>query len=210
MRPSTHRLLQSVHVLFHRRFISPPRMGHGFAYTHTLTDRSQCVGYASLFYGATCRTPARLHRGCSPYLALRYDRFESPRANRNALCDSRTFNVPTQTLRRVWASPMRNRSTVIKVSEVSSTSIPTNVWFNALIRMGQTVLRTSRMLRHRPVLQPSPMFHSTTGTVAIQNVTTVSPEFKNEYTWNINAQLSQQLSRTTPSPSVTSWRAPRI
>jgi hypothetical protein len=70
---------------------------------------------------------------------------------------------------------------------------PTNLWFNALNQDGSNRVNT---YSYAPAAAGSPSFPnipSTTGTVAQQNVTTVSPNFKNEYTWNFNTQITQQI-----------------
>jgi len=169
-----------------------------FAYSQysSQTDRNG-VGYASLFYGGYVQDTWQLTPRLLTVFGLRYDRFQSPKANAGApYIDSRTFNVPSSNFApRLGFTYRATDATVIKVSGgLFYEATPTNVWFNALNQDGSN--RTSNFT-YAPTQAGAPAFPnipSTTGTVAIQNVTTVSPKFKNEYTWNINAQLSQQLS----------------
>lgn len=88
--------------------------------------------------------------------------------------------------------------TVLKASAgMFYQSTPTNLWFNALNLDGSN--RTNSFT----IAQPA---GATTGTLAfpnipargttsLQNVTTVSPRFRNEYTWNATMQISHQFSR---------------
>ncbi len=168
------------------------------AYTQYASQRdTQGVGYASLFYGGYAQDTWQLTPKLVTVYGVRYDRFRSPNANPNApYVNSRSFNVPnTNFAPRLGFSYRFTDKTVVKASAgVFYETVPTNLWFNALNLDGSN--RTSSFT-YSPSQAGAPAFPtvpSSTGTIPTQNVTTVSPTFKNEYTWNFNAQVSQELS----------------
>jgi len=155
------------------------------------------LGYASLSYGAFAQDTWQLTPKLVAVYGLRYDRFSSPKANAAALYpDSRRFNVPkTNFAPRLGFTYRATPSTILKASAgIFYETVPTNLWFNALNLDGSN--RTGSF-SYSPTQAGSPAFPnipSATGNVPVQNPTTVSPAFKNEYTWNINAQISQEFS----------------
>lgn len=160
------------------------------------TDTSG-IGYASLFYGGYVQdtyhaTPKIVVMG-----GLRWDRFQSPRSNTNALYpDSRTFNIPGANFApRLGVSYRVTDKTVLKTSAgMFYQATPTNLWYSALIFDGSNKLNTYTYSPTQAGAPSFPNIPSSTGTVATQNVVTASPRFKNEYTWNFNTQITQQLS----------------
>ncbi|WP_260703536.1 TonB-dependent receptor [Edaphobacter flagellatus] len=158
------------------------------------------IGYASLFFGAYVQDTWQV----TPKLLLvyggRYDRFKGPQSNPNApFINSRSFNTPSLNFApRVGVTYRLDDHTVLKASGgVFYQSTPTNLWFNALNLDG------SNRVNSFTITQPA---GATTGTLAfpnipaagatsLQNVTTISPKFKNEYTWNATLQLSHEFSR---------------
>jgi hypothetical protein len=180
-----------------------------YAYTSfdSQTDTTG-LGYASQSLGFYAQDQWQL----SPRLLMiyggRYDRFQSPNANPNApFINSRKFNVPnTNFAPRVGVTYRATGKTVVKASVgMFYQAVPTNLWFNALNQDGSnrtsiytyTITRNAAGVKTIPTGAPAfPAIPSTTGVVAQQNVTTISPTFKNEYTWNATAQISQELSRS--------------
>ena len=182
-----------------------------YAYTQfqSQTDKTG-IGYASQFMGLYAQDTWQAMRKVVIIYGLRYDRFQGPAANPNApFINSRSFNTPnTNFSPRIGMSYQANPQTVIKASVgMFYQAPPTNTWFNALNQNGSN--RTSaytytiaRTVTPGVITVPSipgaaPTFPNipAAGTGALQNVTTVSPRFKNEYTWNATAQLQQELSR---------------
>lgn len=165
------------------------------------------IGYASLFWGAYVQDTWQISPRLLAIYGVRYDRFTGPRANANALYpDSRKFNTPkTNFAPRVGLTFRANDNTVLKASVgMFYQSTPTNLWFNALNQDGSnrtsvysyTVPHNASGIGVPPAGAPAfPNIPSTVGNAAIQDVTTISPSFKNEYAWNATAQVSQQLSR---------------
>jgi len=129
---------------------------------------------------------------------LRYDRFKSPNPNPNALfVNSRSFNTPnTNFSPRVGLSYRLGDKTVVKSSVgMFYNAPPTNMWFNALNLDGSNRVSSYTYAPGAANAPSFPGIPSTTGTPPPQSVTTVSPKFKNEYTWNATLQLSRELAR---------------
>lgn len=160
------------------------------------------IGYASLFLGAYVQDTWRVTPRLTLIYGVRYDRFKGPQANPNApFVNSRSFNTPnTNFAPRVGLSYQLDDRTVLKASAgVFYQSTPTNLWFNALNLDGSN--RTNSFtytIANGVVPAGAPAFPnlpSVTGTTPAQNVTTISPKFDNEYTWNGSLQLSHEFSR---------------
>lgn len=152
------------------------------------------VNYASLFYGFYAQDTWQLSKRLVAVYGLRYDRFISPKANPNApYADSRSFNSPGANFSpRLGFSYRATDTTTIKLSGgVFYQQTPTNLWFNALNQDGSNRTSTYTYL---PGDAGSPNYPNIpVATTATQNVTTVNPNIKNEYTWNMNLQVQQQL-----------------
>ncbi|AFL90353.1 putative collagen-binding protein [Terriglobus roseus DSM 18391] len=154
------------------------------------------IGYASLFYGGYAQDTWQVAPRLVVVGGLRYDRFQSPNANPNApVADSRTFRVPAGNFApRLGFSFKATDKTVFKASAgIFYQQTPTNLWFNALNSDGSNRINSYTFQPTQTGAPAYPNIPSATGVVAAQNVLTVSPKIKNEYTWNFNTQLTQQL-----------------
>ncbi len=171
---------------------------YGYANYASQTDASG-VGYASLFYGGYAQDTWQLSPRLTMVYGLRYDRFGAPQANANApYADSRKFNIPnTNFAPRLGFSYRASDTTVVKVSAgIFYQQTPTNLWFNALNLDGSNRVASFTYNGGTPGTPGRPAFPSipsSIGSVATQNVTTINPNIKNEYTWNVNAQITQQV-----------------
>jgi len=168
-----------------------------FGYTQYSSQHdANGIGYASLSWGVFAQDTWQINHRLVAVYGLRYDRFQSPNANTNApFVNSRHFNVPSGNFGpRAGISYRVNDKTILKMSTgLFYESVPTNLWFNALNLDGSN--RTAS-LTYSPTQAGAPAFPlipSSVSSRAIQNVTTVSPNFKNEYTWNVNTQISHEL-----------------
>ena len=168
------------------------------AYTQYNSVQDQLgLGYAAKFFGAYAQDTWQITPKLLAVGGLRWDRFVSPAANANALYpDSRRFNVPnTNFAPRLGLTYRVHESTIVKASAgIFYEPVPTNLWFNALNSDGSN--RTSSF-SYTPTQTGAPLYPTipATGTAAIQNVTTVAPNFKNEYTWNFNTQVTQEFGK---------------
>nr|WP_255551081.1 TonB-dependent receptor [Granulicella sp. dw_53] len=173
-----------------------------YAYTQFQSQQdTQGLGYASQFIGFYGQDTWQATRDLTVIYGMRYDRFKSPNANPNApFVNSRSFNTPnTNFSPRIGVSYRVGDKTVIKSSVgMFYQAPPTNTWFNALNLDGSNRTSSYTYTMATPVPAGAPAFPaipSTTGAAQAQNVTTVSPKFKNEYTWNATMQLQQELGR---------------
>jgi len=158
------------------------------------------IGYASLFFGAYIQDTWQLSRRLVVVYGGRYDRFKGPQANPNApFVNSQHFNTPnTNFAPRLGFTYRLDDKTVLKASAgMFYQSTPTNLWFNALNLDGSN--RTNSFTITQPAGATSGVLAfpniPASGVGARQNVTTVSPTFRNEYTWNATMQLSHEFSR---------------
>ena len=179
-----------------------------YAYTSfsSKTD-SKGIGYASKFWGGYAQDTWQVSPRLLAIYGIRYDRFQGPASNPDALYpNSRKFNIPkTNFAPRFGVTYRATDNTVLKASVgVFYQSTPTNLWFNALNQDGSnrtsvysyTVAHDATGTGIPPAGAPAfPDVPSTVGNTSIQDVTTISPNFRNEYTWNATLQISQQLSR---------------
>ena len=178
-----------------------------YAYTTYASQQdTQGIGYASMFMGFYAQDTWQVNRKLVLVYGLRYDRFKSPNANPNApFINSRNFNTPNGNFSpRLGFSYMLDSKTVIKSSAgMFYQAPPTNIWFNALNLDGSNRTSSSTFTISRagsvttvPTGAPAfPNIPAAGGVVAAQNVTTVSPTFKNEYTWNATLQFQRELTR---------------
>jgi len=172
---------------------------YGYSQFRSQQDKNG-IGYASLFFGAYLQDTWQLSPRFLVVYGGRYDRFKGPDANPNApFVNSRHFNTPnTNFAPRLGFSYRVDDHTVLKASGgIFYQSTPTNLWFNALNLDGSN--RTNSFTITQPAGATSgtlafPNIPSS-GTTSLQNVTTVSPSFKNEYTWNAAVQVSHEFSR---------------
>ncbi|WP_187143439.1 TonB-dependent receptor [Terriglobus albidus] len=170
---------------------------YGYANYASQTDLNG-IGYTSLFYGGYAQDTWQLSPRLTAVYGIRYDRFSSPQANSSALYpDSRKFNVPnTNFAPRLGFSYRATNTTTLKVSAgIFYQQTPTNLWFNALNLDGSNRTSSFTYIGGASGTPGRPAFPTipASGSGATQNVTTINPNIKNEYTWNVNAQVTQQL-----------------
>lgn len=168
-----------------------------FSYTQYASQQdANGVGYASLFWGAYAQDTWQVSRKLVAVYGLRYDRFHSPNPDPSApFVNSQKFNVPaTNFAPRAGFSYSLNDKTVVKASAgLFYEQVPTNLWFNALNLDGSNRTSSVTYSGTQSGAPAFPAVPSSVSTTAPQNVTTVSPAFKNEYAWNVNAQISREL-----------------
>jgi hypothetical protein len=158
------------------------------------------VGYASLYFGVYLQDTWQVTPRFLVVYGGRYDRFKGPAANPNApFVNSRSFNTPNANFApRLGFTYRLDDRTVVKASSgMFYQATPTNLWFNALNLDGSN--RTNSYTITQPANATSGVLAfpgiKASGTPPPQNVTTVSPRFKNEYTWNAALQVSHEFSR---------------
>ncbi|WP_084080991.1 TonB-dependent receptor [Edaphobacter aggregans] len=172
---------------------------YGYSQFRTQQDVNG-IGYASMYFGAYLQDTWQVTPRFLVVYGGRYDRFTGPEANPNApFVNSRSFNTPnTNFAPRVGFTYRLDDHTVLKASGgIFYQATPTNLWFNALNLDGSN--RTNSFTITQPANATTGVLAfpniPASGTTAAQNVTTVSPKFKNEYTWNATMQISHEFSR---------------
>jgi hypothetical protein len=172
-------------------------------YGYTQFDSQQDpngIGYASLFFGAYVQDTWRVTPKLTVIYGGRYDRFKGPQANPNApFINSRKFNTPNANFapRLGFSYQLDDRTNVKASVGMFYQSTPTNLWFNALGLDGSNRTNTFSITQPAGAISGVLAFPNipSSGTAAPQNVTTISPDFKNEYTWNATLQVSHEFSR---------------
>ena len=176
-----------------------------FAYT-TFSTQSDLTGlhYRSLFWGFYAQDTWQATPNLVLIYGLRYDRFQPPNANPNApFVSSRKFNTPNGDVApRLGFSYRISEKTVLRASGgIFFDAPPTNIWFNTLNQDGSNRIGSASIsgCRGVPACTPpagAPAFPAIAAlTPPAQDVTTVTPNYKNAYTVNGSLQISRELSR---------------
>ncbi|MBZ5569807.1 MAG: TonB-dependent receptor [Acidobacteriia bacterium] len=176
-----------------------------FAYT-TFSTQSDPTGlhYRSLFWGLYAQDTWQVTPNLVLIYGLRYDRFQPPEANPNApFLLSRKFTTPNGNVApRLGFSYRINDKTVLRASGgLFFDAPPTNIWFNTLNLDGSNRIGSASVSGCRGVAActppaGAPAFPAIAAlTPPAQDVTTVTPDYKNAYTVNASLQISRELSR---------------
>lgn len=176
-----------------------------FAYT-TFSTQSDATGlhYRSLFWGFYLQDSWQATPNLLVIYGLRYDRYQPPDANPNApFIFSRTFNTPNGNVApRLGISYRINDKTVLRASAgIFFDAPPTNIWFNTLNADGSNRIGNASISGCKGVAlctppAGAPAFPAIASLKpAAQDVTTVSPNYKNASTVNASLQISRELSR---------------
>jgi hypothetical protein len=169
---------------------------YGYSQFRSQQDKNG-IGYTSMYFGTYLQDTWQVTPRFLVVYGGRYDRFKGPEANPNALfVNSRHFNTPnTNFAPRLGFTFRVDDHTVLKASGgMFYQSTPTNLWFNALNLDGSNRVNSFTISGAATSTLAFPNI-PTSGTTSLQNVTTVSPKFKNEYTWNAALQVSHEFSR---------------
>jgi hypothetical protein len=155
------------------------------------------VGYISNFYDVFAQDAWQVRPSLLLTYGLRYDRFVSPSANPNApYASSRQFRNPAGDVSpRVGLAWRLSDKTVVRSSAgVFYDAPPTNLWF---LTLSNDASGRSFNASLKPSSPGAPAFPnaltSASAPTLPQDVTTVTPNFKNAYAWNFSLQVSRQL-----------------
>jgi hypothetical protein len=168
------------------------------------------AGYESTFFAFFAQDTWQVHRKLTVNYGLRYDQYRAPAAQPNSpFADTRSFNTPNANFapRLGIAYAPTPRTTVRLSGGAYYESTPTNTWYNPLYNNGAygtgSYIFSNSGLSTEPApgattCQPS-FPSSPSGVIpgcpiATQSIQALTPKFRNEYTWNFNLQLAQQLS----------------
>jgi hypothetical protein len=157
------------------------------------------AGYHSLFWNVFGQDSWQVRPNLLVTYGVRYDRFQGPPAPANEpFLYSQHFRTPegdfAPRLGIAWSVTPK---TVLRVSSgVFYEAPPTNLWYNALSNNGSNQAFIAPIASNSPFAPAFPqVFNVLSGAFPrIPSITTVTPNFKNAYTFNSSFQISQQLS----------------
>jgi hypothetical protein len=158
------------------------------------------AGYQSVFIGLFAQDVWQLTKKLTVQYGVRYDQYRAPNGLANApLAETRSFRTPKGNFApRLGIAYTPHEGMVIRLSGgMFYEATPTNTWYNALYANGLT--NTGNLIA---TLSPSsgvqfPGTFSAANSAAFPTPTPtiLTARFKNEYTFNINAQVEQQLAK---------------
>lgn len=158
--------------------------------------------YHSFFWNWFAQDSWQVRPNLIVIYGLRYDRFQSPNANPNApFVYSRNFRTPGANFApRLGIAWTINPKTVVRVSSgIFYEATPTNLWYNTLINDGSGLASVASLSPTSPGAPPFPQTLATLPpgfTRPTQDVTTVTPNFKNAYTINSSLQITRELTKS--------------
>lgn len=158
------------------------------------------AGYQSVFFGLFAQDVWQLTKKLTLQYGVCYDQYRAPGGRANApLAETRSFRVPMGNFApRLGAAYTPHEGMVVRLSGgIFYEATPTNSWYNPLYANGLT--NTGNLIA---TLGPSSGI-AFPGTFSANNATAfptptpsaLSLNFKNEYTFNINAQVEQQIAK---------------
>ena len=172
------------------------------------------AAYHSVFWSFFGQDTWQVRRNILLTYGLRYDQYRSPNyaatepynvAVVAAGGKAQAFPVPKGDFApRVGISWSPYSTTVVRLNAgMFYEAVPTNTWYNPLYNNGAAgtgsfIYSISGVTSNPSICQPS--FPNSPGNVPIscitlQSIYALTPKFKNEYTWNANVQVAQQLAK---------------
>ena len=166
------------------------------------------AGYQSIFFGFFAQDTWQLAHSVTLNYGVRYDQYRAPAGQPNApFAYTRSFRTPLANFApRFGVAWSPYAGTTVRASGgMYYESVPTNTWYNPLYNNGAagsgsfiaSVSGVSSEAAATPCqpafpLSPQAVPASCLGT---QSIYALTPNFKNEYTWNANLQVAQELSK---------------
>ena len=166
------------------------------------------AGYQSVFFDFFGQDTWQLRKNLLVTYGVRYDQYRAPTPPAGepyALTQS--FRTPlTNFAPRVGIAYSPNQMTVVRLNAgMFYEATPTNTWFNPLYNNGAvgtgsyiaSIACTTSATNPAPCVPAFPNSPTSLPTASIpaQSIYALTPRFKNEYTWNANAQVQQQLAK---------------
>jgi hypothetical protein len=171
------------------------------------------AAYHSVFWSFFGQDTWQLRRNLLVTYGLRYDQYRSPNyaatepynvAVVAAGGKAQGFPVPKGDFApRVGISWSPYPTTVVRLNAgMFYEAVPTNTWYNPLYNNGAagtgsfiySVSGTSTPGICQPTFPNSPG-NVPISCITLQSIYALTPKFKNEYTWNVNVQVAQQLAK---------------
>lgn len=162
------------------------------------------AAYNSVFFDLFIQDSWQITPKLVASYGVRYDQYRAPNGLASApLAETRTFRTPKGDFApRLGFAYTPQPGTVIRLSAgMFYEATPTNTWYNPLYSNGD---KTSPNLIGTvagggsgacAIAFPNSIGSVPPSCLSALTPTALNPNFKNEYTWNINAQVAQQLSK---------------
>ena len=160
------------------------------------------AAYHSLFFDFFAQDTWQISKKLLASYGVRYDQYQAPTPpSGEPLPYTQSFRTPrTNFAPRVGFAYSPLPSTVIRLNAgIFYEQTPTNTWYNPLYN-NAAAGTGSFTASVNGATACAPSFPSSPQTVSVnclpqQSAYELTPNFKNEYTWNANLQVSQQLAR---------------
>lgn len=168
------------------------------------------AGYQSIFFDVFAQDTWQISRKLVATYGMRYDQYRSPNGLANApLPETRSFRNPLANFApRIGLAYSPHEGTVMRLSGgIFYEATPTNTWFNPIYANGATNTgsliatvsgsSTEAAAANNPCAIAFPASPASLPASCLSTSTpyALNPNFKNEYTWNVNAQVGQQLAK---------------
>jgi hypothetical protein len=158
------------------------------------------AGYHSLFWNLFAQDSWQVRPNLLVTYGVRYDKFQAPTPPANEpFAYSQQFRTPganwSPRLGIAWTIDPK---TVLRVNSGIFYEAPaTNLWYNALSSNGSNQAFTAQFGPNDPFAPAFPqVFNALAGSIArTPSIVTVTPNFKNAYTFNSSFQIERQLSQ---------------
>jgi hypothetical protein len=166
------------------------------------------AGYQSLFFDGFAQDTWQLRKDLLVIYGLRYDQYRAPIPPPNEPYPlTQKFHTPLGDFSpRLGLAYSPNATTVIRANAgIFYEATPTNTWYNPLYSNGATgtgsyiaqIACTTSAANPTPCVPSFPNSPTSVPAASIpaQSIYALNPNFKNEFTWNANLQISQQLAK---------------
>ncbi len=164
------------------------------------------AGYQSIFFDFFGQDTWQLRKNLLVTYGVRYDQYRAPNPPAGepyALTQS--FRDPLGDFApRLGIAYSPNQTTVVRLNAgIFYEATPTNTWYNPLYNNGafgtgsfiDSIAGSTTPTACQPSFPNSPQTQIAGCPVPSQSIYALTPRFKNEYTWNANAQVVQQLAK---------------
>lgn len=158
------------------------------------------AGYQTVFFGAFAQDTWQLAKNLSATYGLRYDQYRPAHGIDNApLAETRNFRVPLANFapRLAFAYNPVAGMVVRLGGGLYYEATPTNSYYNPLYSNGLT--NTGNLIAtvgpSSGIAFPGTFSASNSASFPTPTPIALTSRFKNEYTWNVNAQVEQQLAK---------------
>lgn len=163
------------------------------------------AAYHSLFFDLFGQDAWQLSKNLLVTYGVRYDQYRAPTPpSGEPFAYTQSFRTPMGNFSpRLGISYQPYSRTVVRMNAgIFYEATPTNTWYNPLYNNGAagtgsfiaTIAGTSTPGTCQPVFPNSPQ-NVPAGCLPIQSIYALTPRFKNEYVWNANLQVAQQIAK---------------